>query len=621
MSEKVSFKYGVFVHSLCLTKTLSQWGWIVNAGLDCPAEIRGTRGCWTTDPMVALKSLCLFDDSAKLAMKHAMSWSWQRTLREGHSFVNPFPANIKPYDYQVIGANHMAARRRILLADQPGLGKTAQAIGACEINKNERVLVICPASLRKNWEREFGKFQTRLIAHQFEQYPGSGVAILNYDRLKKHEAELRAIQWDCVIFDECHYLKNKKSIRTIIALGDKYNSGIVPPKADLYFLSGTPMTKDPLDLWPIIHALDPLGNVWSYDSYTQEHMGYIKGRPPKNGSAKPQNLDILMIKLRLNFMLRRMKSDVLKELPPKIIRVIRIDQEKNKSKKSRLQKDLFDEENNALNISDKNLIIEAFRQEAIAEAESDAAIADNNTSAIVHTAEALRHVRSAMSDLPLAKERQEHGVSKIPLILERIKSFFDDNEKEKLVVFCAHRVVLQEIVKWSMEENLGPAWIDGTVKMDDRDPEVQRFQNDPTCKIFVGNIQAAGVGLTLTASHYVMLAEQSWIHVLNTQAMDRVDRIGQKETVIVEILVSDGIDLAVLRVCARKSELERMSLDGKIGQIVTPQDIAESRRFLKALESSGDPYSVRLFELLNGKEALNSEHVKLIKAAYNSVTI
>jgi SWI/SNF-related matrix-associated actin-dependent regulator 1 of chromatin subfamily A len=209
-----------------------------------------------------------------------------------------------------------------------GLGKTIQAIGVINADPSiKRVLVVCPASLKVNWARELNKWLVRRMSVEVANgnFPRSDVVIINYDILKKWRTEIDQIKWDLLIVDECHYVKNSRALRTQALLGkhdrdpDKRIKGIEARKR--IFMTGTPIVNRPSELWSLVEALDPQGlgsNFFQFmKRYTNAtHNGY--GWDFTGAS----NLDELQQRLRAKFMVRRLKSEVLTDLPAKRRQVI-----------------------------------------------------------------------------------------------------------------------------------------------------------------------------------------------------------------------------------------------------------------------------------------------------------
>ena len=221
-----------------------------------------------------------------------------------------------------------------------GLGKTIQAIGTINADPLARnILIVCPASLKLNWQREFAKWDTKNLSYgvvtpKTKTFPGLDVVIINYELMSKWQEDLRCREWSVLIIDEAHYIKNPKALRSQEIFGRKkvvketrddatgeisvkIKEALDPIKAKRrLFLTGTPIVNKPIELWPMIHALDPEGLGKSKMKYAFRYCG-----AHHNGFGwdftGSSNLDELQEILRSKFMVRRLKKDVLKELPPK----------------------------------------------------------------------------------------------------------------------------------------------------------------------------------------------------------------------------------------------------------------------------------------------------------------
>ncbi|MCS7062403.1 MAG: SNF2-related protein, partial [Anaerolineae bacterium] len=182
--------------------------------------------------------------------------------------------------------------------------------------------VVCPAALRLNWQREFAKWDAhgRLIAVATDVVPSTNVVVTNYDRLAKLHPGLKAVEWDLIILDEAHYLKNADAKRTKLVFGKDGLRG-----KRWVSLSGTPLMNRPAELWTHCKAYDPngLGRSWReyHVRYCNGHINYM-GHWDISGAS---HLDELNRLLRERFMIRREKTEVLKELPPKRRQLIAVD--------------------------------------------------------------------------------------------------------------------------------------------------------------------------------------------------------------------------------------------------------------------------------------------------------
>lgn len=452
--------------------------------------------------------------------------------------------------FQKAGIAWILARWATLLADEMGTGKTIQAIGAINADDSiERVLIICPAALRLNWKKELEKWLVRKfeigVAYGKAYPEGASIVIINYDILQRYPDELRAQEWDLLIVDECHhYVKNPKAIRTKNILGHRTRAGIelrpIPAKRRL-FMSGSPMVNRPIELWGIIHCLDPqtFGDFWGYARrYCDAHQNRFGW--DMSGAS---NLSELQQKLRQSIMIRRLKRDVLTELPSKIRQVIELPT------------------NGARKLVDAEKKAWAEREELLAElhAAVEMAEANDDDDAFKDAMEALNKA-AAVSFSEMSSMRREVAEAKIELVVEHVKGILDG--EKKVVVFAHHRSVLEAIRDAFKDE--GAVLLYGGMSDKQQQAVVDRFQTDPSCKVFVGGIMAAGVGITLTASSNVVFAELDWVPGNVSQAEDRCHRMSQTEPVLVQHLVYDGsIDANMAHTVVEKQRNIEKAMDLK----------------------------------------------------------
>lgn len=411
------------------------------------------------------------------------------------------------FPYQIVGAKFLASVKRGLLADDMGLGKSAQAIAACDaIEGCLSVAVVCPASLVENWKREVKKFK---------RGPWT-VQVTSYNKVAAFDGQ----EFDVLILDEAHYLKSKSAKRTKAIFGEKCDGagGLVSRAANVFCLTGTPTPNNPSELWPMLRAVMPeciekpnkKGDLkpmayWPFVErfcVTQDTGFGIK-------IIKGKNLPELKTRIA-PFILRRKKEDVLKDLPP-----IRFD----------------------------TLALEGkWPKEANDESYAVAKILDEQG------VEGLKAMGPHVAQL-----RRLTGLAKVPAAIEWIREWFEGGGG-KLVVFAHHRDVIHELSKAFK----GYPVVDGSTT--DRQAQVDRFQNDSSAKIFFGQIQAAGTGLTLTASSDVLFVESSWVPAENEQAAARIHRIGQRNACTVRFaMLAGSIDEDIQRAVMRKtSDIARL---------------------------------------------------------------
>lgn len=440
--------------------------------------------------------------------------------------------------YQVEGAAFLARTGRALLADEPGLGKTAQAIRACDEVGAYRVLVISPASVVENWRREFDRWQQveRPLAAAGRVTGGSGstVNFTSYDKATRNIDWWLVPTYDAIILDEAHYLKNRTAKRTKAILGPKCDGkgGLVERAKHVFLLTGTPAPNDPSELWPMLRAVMP-GAITNGGALGA--AGYPNGYDMTGKAAKPlaywpfvqrycrtqengfgikivggKNLPELKARIA-PYVLRRKKSEVAKDLPPISFGTLPLD---------------------------AGSALAAIRKmEATPEGQQIAKALEKGVDAL----QALGpHV---------ASYRRIVGMAKVAPVVEWVKDWFDAGGG-KLVIFAHHRDVITALC-----EGFGACMVlTGSTSAEGRQEAVDCFQNDPRYKLFIGQIQAAGTGITLTAASDALFVESSWVPSDNEQASMRIHRIGQKNACLVRFATLAGsLDERIQAACMRKA--------------------------------------------------------------------
>lgn len=410
----------------------------------------------------------------------------------------PHGLKIEPFPYQKQGIAYALQKKRCFFGDMPGLGKTLQAIGTAFIAKSYPALVICPASLKINWQREWKKFtgkdtivlddRNKNNWHRYFEMGCCDVFITNYESLKKFfvedyaEGVTRSIRlkreaglFRCVIIDESHRCKSGKTQQSKICYK------LCQYKEYVFLLTGTPSINGPKDLIQQLKIMNRLDDFGGYKSF---EANYLQG--PREAS----NLEMLNWRLWNTCFFRREKSKVLAELPDKMRQVIQMEITN--------RKEYQDAEHNLLKY------LSSYEN------------ADD---------EKLRRAERGKAMVQMQKLRQIAARGKISAAVEFIRDILDSGEK--LIVFAFLKEVVQEIKKVFP----GAVTIVGDNTSQERQTAVDRFQTDPTCQLIICNYKSAGVGLTLTASSRVAFIEFPWTFADCEQAEDRAHRIGQKDSV------------------------------------------------------------------------------------------
>jgi len=489
-------------------------------------------------------------------------------------FRNPFPPGVAPYGYQLAGIEYALLRPRCVIADDMGLGKTLQAIGVCNATKATNILVVCPASLRFNWRNELGKFSFAgeppaesvvLSKADIANIPGQKVVIISYDLMSSAAAQkvLRDREWDVVIADEAHYLKNRKAKRSKGLLGlpprAKGDGPRTPIAATRHlFLTGTPVSNQPENFWNVLRfcAAEHFGHWMNFAKK------FCDARKVPFGSGwdttGKSNLSELQNLVRGTCMVRRLKKQVLTQLPSKTRKIVGLPTPSEVAK----ELDALTMEHR---ISDETLA-DLHRRIVEAEEAGDAAGFEEATGKLRSAAQVLFTETAAV--------RKRIGLAKVELAIEHITNAL--NGGGKIIVGAHHKDVISQLREGL--EQFSPAVVTGSTPPVDRQAAVERFQSDESCRVFLGNILAAGTGITLTAAPHVVIVEPDWVPANNLQFEDRAHRIGQSQPVMVEYLAMEGtIDIQILKANARKMDTIEQALDNENDVVLDPRAINDPK--------------------------------------------
>lgn len=501
---------------------------------------------WTADPIKAHKLIEYAEPETRKMILTKLQ-QYEDTLSASRALNAdikiPAPEGLEYLPFQKAGIAYALDRPNVLIADEMGLGKTIQAIGIINMDDSiKTALIIVPATLRINWKRELEKWLIRPMTVGIavsKTWPDTDIVIVNYDILKNHRENIRRHEWDCLICDESHYLKNPKAQRTKEVVGARGLSPILARRK--IFLTGTPILNRPVELWTTLKFLD--ANTWrSWRYFTDRYCdAHHNGWGWDVSGAS--NLDELQEKLRSTIMVRRLKKEVLKELPPKRRQVIALP---NNGFTKTIEAEWRAFKKREEMIRDLKIAVE------LAKASDDP---QEYREAVEELKKGLRVAFEEMS-----RARYEVAMAKLPMVIEHIKDVLDS--EEKVVVFGHHLDVLNTIYETFQNEAV---ILTGETKHEDRQLAVDRFQNDPSVRLFIGSIKAAGVGITLTAASTAVFAELDWVPANVSQAEDRLHRIGQANSVLVQHLVLDGsLDAAISQALVDKQQVIDEALDAAI---------------------------------------------------------
>ena len=394
-----------------------------------------------------------------------------------------------PLEHQKVAIETLLKNKKYILADDMGLGKTTSTIIASLETGARKILIICPASLKINWQREYQLYSDKssFVCEGKHYSEDAEIVIMNYDIIKnfhdsKNRKESMMIKsgFDLVIIDEAHYIQNVQAQRT------KLINDLVKDIDRLWLLTGTPMTSRPINYFNLLSLVDsPVAKNWM--AYV---VRYCSGYQFKVGPRKvwnvmgASNLEELHDRTKTT-VLRRLKEDVL-DLPDKIITPVYL----------RLRSKLYEEVmGDYYNWYDKNP-------------------EESKNLSIQFTK--LTQVRQV-----IAEEKTQHTIELAENIIEQGK---------KVIIFCNFTKSLETIYNHFGKHAVR---LDGSMSKTQRQDAVDRFQDDEKVHVFVGNIKAAGVGITLTAAEAVIMNDLSFLPSDHSQAEDRAYRYGQKNNVLV----------------------------------------------------------------------------------------
>ena len=398
-------------------------------------------------------------------------------------------SNRPPLEHQKEAVQKLVENKKFILADDMGLGKTTSTIIAALEANSKKVLIICPATLKINWKREIENYSNKsiYIAEGKNFSTDADFVIINYDIIKnfhdpkkKDDSEILKSNFDLVIVDEAHYIKNGQAQRT------KLINDLVKTVDRLWLLTGTPMTSRPMDYFNLLSLVDsPVSKNWMAYAirYCQGYQFNVGGRKIWNITGA-SNLEELRERTA-GTILRRLKENVL-DLPDKIITPVYL------RLKSKNYEEVMGE---YYDWYDKN--------------------PDESKSLTVQFSK-------------LTKVRQIIADEKISQTIEIAENIIEQDKK--VIIFCNFTDSLNKII-----EHFGKSAVklDGSMSKPERQRSVDEFQDNPKVKVFVGNIKAAGVGITLTSAEAVIMNDLSFLPSDHAQAEDRAYRYGQKNNVLV----------------------------------------------------------------------------------------
>lgn len=458
------------------------------------------------------------------------------------------------YEFQKVGVRFLVGGRRAILGDDMGLGKTAQAIFACEKTLSNRVLIICPNTLKGHWAAEIDKWtpdrhisvvrgsykEKKEMIERFEY----GYLIINIEAVRqpkppgRHDLirNLLDAQWNTIIVDEAHSIKNRESSQT----KSVYRLAVRAER--VYLLTGTPIMNRVDELWSPLHILYPsrYSSFWTFVRrhtivYKKEIIVYSKQKRRRIAKSvwvidgKPIRPKELRAEIAPIF-LRREKEEVFPDMPRKIYQKVWLDME---GEQLRIYRDI--------------------EQTTMAQIDDDITVM---TTGIL--AQLTRCKQVAVSTGLIGGKAE--GV-KIDALIDILHG-----TNQKVLVFSQFAEAIKLVARRLEGEDISYVTFIGETKEKDRDNFIKQFQTNPEIQVFLATTQAGGVGITLNAASLVIFLDKHWTPAANEQAVDRTRPHMQTRSVqIIELLVRDSVDELIEDVLVGKVSIINAVINKKRG--------------------------------------------------------
>ena len=433
-----------------------------------------------------------------------------------------------PLSHQKEAIEKLAGSKRFILADDMGLGKTTSTIIAALETNVKKILIICPASLKINWQREIENYTDRsvYIAEGKNFSTEHDFVIVNYDILKNFydlkdnkKSQITLGNFELIVIDEAHYIQNGQAQRT------KLVNSFSKDAKFLWLLTGTPMTSRPMNYFNLLNLIEsPVAQNWmAYAIRYCQGYQFMAGKRKIWNTSGASNLEELRDRTSKQ-VLRRLKTEVL-DLPDKIITPVYL---KLKSKEYvEVVGEYYDWYNNKKEES-KSLTIQFSK---------------------------------------LMKVRQIIADEKIKSTIELAQNIIDQDKK--VIIFTNFTDTLQQIHQHFGKQSV---YLDGSCSKPHRQHAVDQFQENDKIKVFVGNLKAAGVGITLTAGEACIMNDLSFVPSDHQQAEDRAYRYGQKNSVSVYYPIFENtIEGVIYDILSNKKNI----IDTVMGDNVDKTDIVQ----------------------------------------------
>ena len=460
----------------------------------------------------------------------------------------PLGRQLMPHQARVVAAA-AAGHRTFLLADEPGLGKTAQALLAAQSANAYPLLVVAPNVVKTNWAHEVELWtpqrRSTVVHGDGDQVDAfADIVIVNYELLDRHVGWLGDLGFRGMVVDEAHFIKNKSSQRSqhILALSDRIRARA--PRPLLMALTGTPLINDIEDfraIWQFLGWIDdtkPLGPLMG----ALEETGLTPVDPGFYTAARASVIDMGIV--------RRRKVDVAADIPARRVADLPVELDgavgrSIRAAEAALASRLVGRYRSAMAARTSGVVVEGIDHDLVRRVAGWELKESNSQSGGENVFTMVRRIGQAKAGLAADYAAQ----------LAR--------NVGKVVFFAKHIDVMDQAEKTFADRGIRYTSIRGDQTPKAREKAIAAFQNDPDVAIVVCSLMAAGVGLNLQVASNLVLAELSWTDAEQTQAIDRIHRIGQEEPVTAwRIIAAQTIDSKIAALIDSKSGLAARALDG-----------------------------------------------------------
>jgi len=450
---------------------------------------------------------------------------------------DPFPYQKAGIRYMLSALSQVEFRKGVILGDQPGLGKTVQSLAVLETSGAYPAVVVCPATLKLNWQKEVERWlphrTTQVLSGKTTHDIDADIAIVNYDILTAWES--RFVGYKGMILDESHYIKTKTAARTKSAL--KLSKHLLDKQAVRLCLTGTPIMNRPAELATQLDAVGRIGDFGGYMGYYRTFCAAFRDRWGHWQISGASNLELLNETLRANCYVRRTKDQVLPDLPEVVHSPVVVEMTGPAAKEYRkAEQDIID------------YVMERARQIAVELGESPGSAAVRAKM----RAEANTHL------VRISVLRRIAARAKMAAVIEWVEPRIESGNK--VVIAAHHREIVDELAT-----RFGGLKIQGQMDLVDIEEAKRKFQELSTeeAPVIVLSIQAAKTGHTLTAAQDILFVELPWSPADVDQTYGRLHRIGQQGSVNATYMLADkSIDQKIYDLIAEKRAIVDSVTDG-----------------------------------------------------------